>query len=243
MSLKIGSEAPNFSARTTAGEIDFHEYLGDSWGILFSHPADFTPVCTTELAQLARSYKDFQARNVKVLAYSCDSLESHQKWIPDIEAYANDLWEEDLEEVPEGGKEGMRYVYQVKYPIIEGADRKVAALYGMIDEDDATNVDAKGMPMTVRSVYFIAPDKKIKAIITYPASTGRDFYEILRVVDSLQLAPKQKMATPVGWKSGQKAVILPFVKDEEAEAQFGKDNIEKRFPYLRFAKPAEGPYE
>ena len=215
MVLKLGDEAPNFQAVTTTGNFDFYEHLGTSWGILFSHPADFTPVCTTELAECARLQPEFQKRDVKTLAYSCDTVESHLGWIKDIESFGN---------------------VKVEYPIIAGDDRKVAALYGMIDNDDATNVNKQGLPMTVRSVFFISPEKKIKCVITYPASTGRNFDEIIRVIDSLQMAPKKGLATPVNWKAGERACVLPFVKTEEAVEKFGKDNVEERFPYLRFAK-------
>lgn len=223
MPLRLGNTAPNFTANTTVGEIDFHKYLGDSWGVLFSHPADFTPVCTTELAEVAKLQGEFAKRNTKTLAYSCDSVEDHIKWSKDIESYAAD-----------SGCDA-----KVTFPIIEGTDRKVAELYGMVDEMDETNKNKAGMPMTVRSVFFIAPNKQIKCIITYPASTGRNFNEVLRIIDSLQMAPAQGLATPVNWQKGDKACVLPFVKTADAEAKFGKDNIEHRFSYLRLTKPLE----
>lgn len=225
MTLRLGDTAPNFQANTTCGKIDFHEYLGDSWGVLFSHPADFTPVCTTELAEVARLQPEFKARNTKTLAYSCDSVEDHIKWTEYIESYAADTTPKDQEPI------------KVTYPIIEGQDRKVAELYGMIDQQDATNVNKQGMPMTVRSVFFIDPKKIIKCIITYPASTGRNFDEVLRIIDSLQMAPQQGLATPVNWQKGDQACILPFIKNEEAEEKFGKENINHRFSFLRLTKP------
>merc|ERR1711941_85781 len=207
MALRLGDIAPNFDADTTHGKINFHEYLGDSWGILFSHPADYTPVCTTELSAVAGMKAAFEARNCKCLAYSCDSVESHNGWIGDIESYAgNTVW----------------------YPIIDGADRSVAKTYGMIDPE--LN-DSAGMPLTVRSVFIIAPDKKIKLVITYPASTGRNFDEVIRVIDSLQLAPKHGLATPQNWKPGQQCVVLQSVSDEDAVKKFGK--FDAKFKYLR----------
>ena len=161
-------------------------------------------------------YKLSHKKTQTTPSQSCDSLQDHHKWIQDIENYANGL--------------------KVNFPIIAGQDRKVAQLYGMIDNLDPTNINNQGLPMTVRSVFFISPDKKIKCIITYPASTGRNFDEVLRIVDSLKLAPEKKLATPVDWKAGEKACVLPFVKDEEANEIFGAENVEKRFEYLRFAK-------
>merc|ERR1712038_414108 len=212
--LRLGDTAPDFKANTTQGEISWHQWLGDSWGILFSHPADYTPVCTTELSKVASMQKDFECRNVKAAAYSCDSVEDHHGWCKDIKSYGNhDVW----------------------FPIIEGKDRKVAEMYGMIDEFDPTNKNAAGMPMTVRSVFIINPKKQIVLILTYPASTGRNFDEIIRVIDSLQMAPKHQLATPEGWQPGQKAVILPFVKTEDAEKKF--DKIDHKFSYLRMVDP------
>ena len=205
MTLRLGDEAPNFSAETTEGRMDFHEWLGNSWGVLFSHPADFTPVCTTELGAVAKSKEGFDKRNVKVIAVSVDPLESHRGWIEDI-------------------NETQRTA--MNFPIIADPDRKVASLYDMIHP----NADDK---MTVRSVFIIGPDKKIKLTITYPASTGRNFDEILRVIDSLQLTAKYKVATPANWRDGEDCIIVPAVADEEIPALFPKGHREVK-PYLRY---------
>lgn len=202
--LRLGDEAPNFTAQTTEGEIDFHQWLGDGWGVLFSHPADYTPVCTTELGATARLKSEFEKRNVKVAALSVDGLDSHRGWINDINETQDTT---------------------VNFPIIADEDKKVASLYDMIHP----NADDK---MTVRSVFIIGPDKKIKLMITYPASTGRNFHEILRVIDSLQLTAYQKVATPVNWEEGQDCVILPSVTNEEAEKLFPQGFKEVK-PYLR----------
>lgn len=205
MTLRLGAEAPNFSAETTEGRMDFHEWLGSSWGVLFSHPADFTPVCTTELGMAAKIKEDFDKRNVKVIAVSVDPLESHRGWI------------EDINETQQTA---------MNFPIIADPDRKVASLYDMIhpNADDKT---------TVRSVFIIGPDKKIKLTITYPASTGRNFDEILRVIDSLQLTAKHKVATPANWRDGEDCIIVPAVADEEIPALFPKGHREIK-PYLRY---------
>jgi thioredoxin-dependent peroxiredoxin len=205
MSLRIGDDAPNFTAQTTEGEIDFHQWLGNSWGIIYSHPADFTPVCTTELGRTAQLKDDFAARSTKVIAVSVDELQSHHDWIKDINETQN---------------------CDVDFPIIADADRKVATLYHMIHPNASTSA-------TVRSVYFIGPDKKIKAIITYPASTGRNFFEILRVIDSLQLTAQYSVATPVDWKPGEDVIISPAVKQEEVAARFPKGHQVIK-PYLRY---------
>ena len=205
MTLRLGDEAPNFSAETTEGRINFHEWLGSSWGVLFSHPADFTPVCTTELGAVADIKRDFDKRNVKVIAVSVDPLESHRGWIEDI-------------------NETQRTT--MNFPIIADPDRKVASLYDMIHP----NADDK---MTVRSVFIIGPDKKIKLTITYPASTGRNFDEILRVIDSLQLTAKHKVSTPANWQDGEDCIIVPAVADEEIPALFPKGHREIK-PYLRY---------
>ena len=205
MTLRLGDEAPNFSAETTEGRMDFHQWLGRSWGVLFSHPADFTPVCTTELGAVAKSKEDFDKRNVKVIAVSVDPLESHRGWIEDI-------------------NETQRTA--MNFPIIADPDRKVASLYDMIHP----NADDKA---TVRSVFIIGPDKKIKLTITYPASTGRNFDEILRVIDSLQLTAKHKVATPANWRDGEDCIIVPAVADEEIPALFPKGYREVK-PYLRY---------
>jgi thioredoxin-dependent peroxiredoxin len=205
MSLRIGDDAPNFTAQTTAGEIDFHQWLGNSWGIIYSHPADFTPVCTTELGRTAQLKDDFAARSTKVIAVSVDDLQSHHDWIKDINETQN---------------------CDVDFPIIADADRNVATLYHMIHPNASTSA-------TVRSVYFIGPDKKIKAIITYPASTGRNFFEILRVIDSLQLTAQYSVATPVDWQPGADVIISPAVKQEEVAARFPKGHQVIK-PYLRY---------
>lgn len=202
--LRLGDQAPNFTAMSTAGEINFHQWLGDSWGVLFSHPADYTPVCTTELGATARMKDQFEKRNVKVIALSVDGLESHRGWINDINETQNT---------------------SVNFPIIADDTRYVALLYDMIHP----RADDK---MTVRSVYVIGPDKKIKLMITYPASTGRNFNEILRVIDSLQLTTYQKLATPVNWQQGEDCVILPSISNEEATELFPK-GFEEEKPYLR----------
>ena len=204
MSLKLGEIAPDFTAQTTEGEIKFHEWLGDSWGILFSHPADFTPVCTTELGEVARLKSEFDQRNTKVLAVSVDNLESHNRWIPDINETQNTI---------------------VNYPIIADEDQKVARLYNMIHE-------SANDKLTVRSVFIIGPDKKIKLTITYPASTGRNFREIIRVLDSLQLTANYSVATPVNWENGQDCIVSPAIKTEDIPARFPKGHKVIK-PYLR----------
>jgi len=205
MSLRLGDIAPDFEANTTQGPIKFHEWLGDSWGLLFSHPADFTPVCTTELGKTALLQGEFQKRNVKVLAVSVDDIDSHNRWIPDIN------------EVTDA---------EVNFPIIADEGRKVAELYDMIHP----NASEKA---TVRSVFIIGPDKKVKLTLTYPASTGRNFTEILRVVDSLQLTANYSVATPADWKDGDDVIVVPAVSTEDAEKKFTKGlRIVK--PYLRY---------
>lgn len=205
MAIRLGDEAPNFTAETTAGTVNFHEWLGDGWGILFSHPKDFTPVCTTELGAVAKITDEFKKRNVKVLAVSVDPLDSHKGWVNDINETQN---------------------CSVSYPIIADPDRTVANLYDMIHPNALDN-------MTVRSVFVIGPDKKVKLTLTYPASTGRNFDEILRVVDSLQLTAKHQVATPANWKDGEDCIIVPAVKDEEIPAKFPKGHRAVK-PYLRF---------
>ena len=205
MALRLGDIAPNFTAETTEGTIDFHTWLGDSWGILFSHPADYTPVCTTEFGATSKLMAEFQKRNVKVAAVSVDPLESHHGWIKDINETQSTT---------------------VNFPIIADPNRVVATAYDMIHP----NADDK---MTVRSVFIIGPDKKIKLTITYPASTGRNFIELLRVIDSLQLTSKFRVATPADWKEGQDCIITPAVKDEEAKTLFPK-GFRTVKPYLRY---------
>ena len=204
MSLHIGSIAPDFEQDSSEGKIKFHQWLGDKWGVLFSHPADFTPVCTTELGRVAKLKSEFDKRNVKVIALSVDSAASHKGWIGDIEE-------------TQGTK--------MNFPILADADRKVSKLYDMI-HPEANDT------LTVRSVFVIDPNKKIRAMITYPASTGRHFDEILRVIDSIQLTEYHKVATPVNWKDGGDCVIVPALSDEDAKAKFPKGWKALR-PYLR----------
>lgn len=205
MTLRLGDEAPNFTAETTEGAIDFHEWLGFSWGILFSHPADYTPVCTTELGAVAKMKEDFVRRNVKIIAISVDDLASHRGWIGDIDETQNT---------------------KMNFPIIADPHQKIATLYDMIhpQADDKT---------TVRSVFIIGPDKKIKLMITYPASTGRNFAELLRVIDSLQLTAKHQVATPANWQQGEDCIILPAVKNEAIPKLFPKGHRAIK-PYLRY---------
>lgn len=205
MGLRLGDIAPNFKAKTTAGKIDFYEYLGDGWGILFSHPADFTPVCTTELGKTALLAEEFAKRNVKVLAVSVDPLEKHQGWVMDINETQH---------------------CNVTFPIIADDDRNVATLYDMIHPNASET-------FTVRSLFVIGPDKKVKLMITYPASTGRNFYEVLRVVDSLQLTAGYSVATPADWKSGEDVIVVPAVSTEDAIKKFPK-GIKVIKPYLRY---------
>ena len=204
MAIRLGDEAPDFTAQTTQGEISFHEWLGDSWGVLFSHPKDFTPVCTTELGYTAKLKPEFDKRNVKVIGLSVDPLESHEGWSKDIEETQGTA---------------------VNFPVIADADRKVADLYDMI-HPNANDT------FTVRSVFVIGPDKKVKLTLTYPASTGRNFDEILRVIDSLQLTANYSVATPVNWKDGDDCIIVPAVSDEQAKEKFpaGWQTVK---PYLR----------
>ncbi len=204
MAVRLGDIAPDFTAETTEGTINFHEWLGSSWGVLFSHPADFTPVCTTELGEVAKLRGEFEKRNVKVMALSADPLESHLKWIGDINETQNTV---------------------VNYPLIADPEFKVANLYDMVHP-------AITDKFTVRSVFIIGPDKKVKLTITYPAATGRNFDEILRVIDSLQLTAGYSVATPANWKQGEDVIITAAVKDEDVPAKFPKGH--KRIkPYLR----------
>ena len=205
MSLRLGDIAPNFQAKTTAGDIDFYEYLGNGWGVLFSHPADYTPVCTTELGKTALLQQEFAKRNVKVLAVSVDPLDKHFGWVKDINETQN---------------------CNVDFPIIADEDRKVAKLYGMIH----TNASET---FTVRSLFVIGPDKKIKLTITYPASTGRNFIEVLRVIDSLQLTANYSVATPADWKGGEDVIVVPAVSTEDAIKKFPK-GVKVVKPYLRY---------
>jgi alkyl hydroperoxide reductase subunit AhpC len=205
MSLRLGDTAPNFKANTTEGEIDFYEYLGNGWGVLFSHPADFTPVCTTELGKTALLKEEFARRNVKVLAVSVDPLDKHMEWRKDINETQN---------------------CSVTFPIIADEDRKVATLYDMIHPNASATA-------TVRSLFVIGPDKLVKLMITYPASTGRNFYEVLRVIDSLQLTANYSVATPADWKEGEDVIVVPAVSTEDAVKKFPK-GVKVVKPYLRY---------
>ena len=205
MSLRLGDVAPNFQAKTSIGEIDLYEYLGDGWGVLFSHPADYTPVCTTELGKTALLKSEFEKRNVKVLALSVDGLDRHKGWISDINETQNT---------------------SVEFPIIADEDRKVANLYDMIHPNASETA-------TVRSLFIIGPDKKVKLFITYPASTGRNFHEVLRVIDSLQLTANYSVATPADWKEGEDVIVVPAVSTEAAIAKFPK-GVKVIKPYLRY---------
>lgn len=202
--IRLGDVAPNFDAETSMGPLNFYDYLGDGWGILFSHPADFTPVCTTELGTAAKFKEEFAKRNVKMIALSVDGAESHKEWIKDIDETQHTT---------------------VNFPIIADEDRKVSDLYDMIhpNADDT---------LTVRSVFIIAPDKTVKLTLTYPASTGRNFYELLRVVDSLQLTAYHKVATPANWEHGQDVVVSPAIPTDEAKEMFTQ-GVEEIKPYLR----------
>lgn len=204
MALRLGDKAPNFTADTSEGEIDFYEYLGDNWGVLFSHPADYTPVCTTELGAVAKLKEEFAKRNTKVMALSVDGVESHKGWISDINETQNTV---------------------VNFPIIADADKKISDLYDMIHPNSSES-------FTVRSVFIIGDDKKIKLMITYPASTGRNFDEILRVIDSLQLTANYSVATPADWKHGEDVVVSPSIKTEDIPSKFPKGHKVIK-PYLR----------
>ncbi|KAL9114087.1 MAG: hypothetical protein Q9227_001859 [Pyrenula ochraceoflavens] len=209
--LRLGSIAPNFQAKTTHGDIDFHNFIDKSWTILFSHPADFTPVCTTELGAFARMRAEFDRRNVKMIGLSANDLTSHDTWIKDI----NEISQTNLQ-----------------FPIIADADRKVAYLYDMLDAQDMTNIDEKGIAFTIRSVFIIDPQKKIRLTMLYPASVGRNTAEVLRVIDSLQTGDKKGVTTPIDWVPGDDVIVPPTVKTEDAREKFGDVRVVK--PYLRF---------
>ena len=204
MAIRLGDTAPDFTADTTEGTIEFHKYLGDGWGILFSHPKDYTPVCTTELGRVANLGSEFEKRNVKVLALSVDPVDSHKGWVNDINETQS---------------------CSVNYPIIADPDKKIAEMYDMIHPNALNN-------LTVRSVFIIAPDKTVKLTLTYPASTGRNFDEILRVIDSLQLTANYQVATPVDWKHGDDCVVVPAIKTEDIPEKFPKGHKVIK-PYLR----------
>jgi thioredoxin-dependent peroxiredoxin len=210
MSLRLGDIAPNFQAQTSAGPIDFYEYLGNGWGVLFSHPADYTPVCTTELGRTAQLKEEFAKRNVKVLALSVDPLDKHMGWISDINETQNTT---------------------VNFPIIADEDRTVSNLYDMIHPNASET-------FTVRSLFIIGPDKKVKLMITYPASTGRNFVEVLRVIDSLQLTSQHSVATPADWKHGEDVIVVPAVSTEDAIKKFPK-GVKVIKPYLRYTPEPE----
>ena len=216
MSLRINDEAPNFKAKTTQGEIDFHKWIGDGWAILFSHPKDFTPVCTTELGYMAKLEPEFKKRNCKIIGLSVDPVDNHDKWAKDIEE-------------TQGAK--------VNYPMIGDSDLHVAKLYNMLPADEPGSSEGRtaATNATVRSVFIIGPDKKIKLMLTYPMTTGRNFDEILRVLDSMQLTGKYKVATPVNWKNGDDVIIVPAVSDDDAKKMFPA-GWKALKPYLRLTK-------
>jgi alkyl hydroperoxide reductase subunit AhpC len=214
MSLQIGQKAPDFTAETTEGKISFHDWIGDSWAVLFSHPKDFTPVCTTELGYMARLKPEFDKRNVKIIGLSVDPVTNHAKWAKDIE--------ETQGTAP-------------NYPMIGDYNLKVAKLYGMLPAEAGETCEGR-TPMdnfTVRNVYVIGPDKKIKLVLSYPMSTGRNFDEVLRVIDSMQLTAKHKVATPANWKDGGEVIIMPAVSDAEAKEKF-PSGWRAAKPYLRY---------
>ena len=216
MSLRINDTAPNFSAKTTKGTIHFHEWIGDSWAILFSHPKDFTPVCTTELGYMAKLEPEFAKRNCKIIGLSVDPVDNHQLWLKDIEETQG---------------------HAVHYPMIGDSDLAVAKLYSMLPADESGSSEGRtaATNATVRSVFVIGPDKKIKLMLTYPMSTGRNFDEILRVLDSMQLTAKHKVATPVNWKNGDDVIIAPSVSDADAKGMFA-EGWKTLKPYLRLVK-------
>lgn len=213
MSLRIGDDAPDFTAETTEGTISFHDWIGDGWAILFSHPKDFTPVCTTELGYMARLKPEFDKRNTKIIGLSIDSLEDHNAWKKDIEETQGSA---------------------VSYPMIADTDMKVAKLYDMIHPNASGPAKERTAAdnQTIRSVFIVGPDKKIKLVLTYPMTTGRNFDEVLRVLDSMQLTAKHQVATPVNWKGGDKVIIVPSVSDEQAKEKYPQGWDTKK-PYLR----------
>ncbi len=219
MSLRINDEAPNFTAQTTQGEIDFHQWIGEGWAVLFSHPKDFTPVCTTELGYMAKLEPDFAARNCKIIGLSVDPASSHGKWALDIEETQG---------------------HKVNYPMIGDPELKVAKLYNMLPADAGGTSEGRtpANNATVRTVFIIGPDKKIKLMLSYPMTTGRNFDEILRVLDSMQLTARHKVATPVNWKNGEDVIIVPAVSDEEAKQTYpgGWKTLK---PYLRMVAQPE----
>ena len=219
MALRIGSKAPDFGAETTQGSINFHDWIGDSWCVLFSHPKDFTPVCTTELGYVARLKPEFDKRNCKVLGLSVDPVENHAKWAVDIKDATG---------------------YEVNYPMIGDPDLGVSKTYDMLPEGAGETSEGRTAVdnLTVRTVYIIGPDKTIKAMLSYPMTSGRNFDEVLRLVDSIQMTAKHKVATPVNWKHGDDVIIVPAVSDEEAKAKY-PDGWKAPKPYLRFVPQPE----
>jgi len=210
MALRIGDEAPNFTAQTTEGEIDFHKWIGDKWAVLFSHPKDFTPVCTTELGTMARMKSEFDRRNVKIIGLSADPVDDHKRWAKDIE---------ETQGAP------------VNYPMIGDADLKVAKLYDMLPAEAVPGKRSAAENATVRTVFIVGPDKKVKLMLFYPMTTGRNFDEVLRVIDSLQLTAKHRVATPVNWQQGDDVIIAGSVSNDEAKEIFG--DWEEPKPYIR----------
>jgi len=216
MSLRINDQAPNFQADTTQGKIDFHEWIGSGWAVLFSHPKDFTPVCTTELGYMASIQSDFEKRNTKIIGLSIDPVDDHKRWLMDVEEVSGS---------------------SINYPVIADTDLHVAKLYNMFPADETGSAEGRTAltNATVRSVFVVGPDKNIKMMLTYPMTTGRNFDEILRVIDSMQLTAKHKVATPVNWKDGEDVIIVPSVSNEDAKTMF-PDGWKTVKPYLRTTK-------
>lgn len=216
MTLRINDEVPNFTATTTEGEINFHEWLGGGWALLFSHPKDFTPVCTTELGAVAALKTEFDKRNCKIIGISVDGVNDHNAWSKDIEASQG---------------------YPINYPLIGDPTLEIVKLFDMLPAEDGNTAQGRTAAnnATARSVFFIGPDKKIKATLTYPMSTGRNFFELLRVLDSLRLTAAEQVATPANWKDGDDVIILPSVSDEEAAKKY-KDGWQSPLPYIRLVK-------
>lgn len=216
MTLRINDQAPNFTAETTQGTIDFHQWMGDGWAVLFSHPKDFTPVCTTELGYMAKMQPEFEKRNTKIIGLSIDPIDEHHAWLKDVEEVGSTT---------------------VNYPLIADTDLSIAKRYGMFAADESGSVEGRTAMTnaTVRSVFVVGPDKNIKLMITYPMTTGRNFDEILRVIDSMQLTAAHKVATPVNWQQGDDVIIVPSVSDEDAKAAY-PDGFDTVKPYLRKVK-------
>lgn len=213
MTIRLGSKAPNFVADSSKGPINFYEWAGNSWVLFFSHPDDFTPVCTTELGAMSQMDEQFTSRGVKLLGLSANTADSHNEWVKDINEISNSI---------------------VQFPIIADADRRVSVAYDMLDFQDATNVDSHGIQLTIRSVFIIDPNKTVRLILAYPASTGRNMKELLRVIDALQASDQHGISTPVNWQSGEEVIIPPTVSDDEARHKYG--TFRKVKDYLRFKK-------